>query len=78
VRGRGKTGITLGQVAVDAKIERDHGDAPSLLELLDLRDKIVTTDAMGCQKDIAATIVPGGGDYIFSGQRQSAHLARRD
>ena len=39
---------------------------PQLLELLDLHDKIVTTDAMGCQKDIAETIVAGGGDYILA------------
>jgi len=56
----GQTGITLGQVAVDAK-SNEITAMPELLELLDLRDKIVTTDAMGCQKDIAATIVAGGG-----------------
>jgi predicted transposase YbfD/YdcC len=39
---------------------------PQLLELLDLRDKIVTIDAMGCQRAIAETIVAGGGDYILA------------
>ena len=39
---------------------------PEVLELLDLHDKIVTTDAMGCQKAIAETIVAGGGDYILA------------
>ena len=39
---------------------------PQLLELLDLRDKIVTTDAMGCQKALAKTLVAGGGDYILA------------
>jgi predicted transposase YbfD/YdcC len=61
----GQTGITLGQVAVDAK-SNEITAMPQLLELLDLRDKIVTTDAMGCQKDIAQTIVAGGGDYILA------------
>jgi predicted transposase YbfD/YdcC len=61
----GQTGITLGQVAVDAK-SNEITAMPQLLELLDLRDKIVTTDAMGCQKEIAKTIVAGGGDYIFA------------
>jgi predicted transposase YbfD/YdcC len=61
----GQTGITLGQVAVDAK-SNEITAMPELRELLDLRDKIVTTDAMGCQKDIAATIVAGGGDYILA------------
>ncbi len=61
----GQTGITLGQVAVDAK-SNEITAMPQLLELLDLRDKIVTTDAMGCQKAIAETIVEGGGDYILA------------
>jgi predicted transposase YbfD/YdcC len=61
----GQTGLTLGQVAVDAK-SNEITAMPELLELLDLHDKIVTTDAMGCQKDIAQTIVAGGGDYILT------------
>jgi predicted transposase YbfD/YdcC len=61
----GQTGLTLGQVAVDAK-SNEITAMPQLLELLDLRDKIVTTDAMGCQKAIAETLVAGGGDYILA------------
>ena len=61
----GQTGITLGQVAVGAKTNEITA-MPQLLELLDLQDKIVTTDAMGCQKEIAKTIVAGGGDYILA------------
>jgi predicted transposase YbfD/YdcC len=61
----GQSGITLGQVAVAAK-SNEITAMPQLLELLDLRDKIVTTDAMGCQKEIAKTIVTGGGDYILA------------
>ena len=61
----GQTGITLGQVAVDTK-SNEITAMPELLKLLDLHEKIVTTDAMGCQKDIAQTIVAGGGDYIFA------------
>src|SRR5262245_52926219 len=56
----GQTGLTLGQVAVDTK-SNEITAMPQLLELLDLRDKIVTTDAMGCQKDIAKTIARAGG-----------------
>jgi predicted transposase YbfD/YdcC len=61
----GRTGITLGQVVVDAK-SNEITAMPELLKLLDLHEKIVTTDAMGCQKDIAQTIVAGGGDYILA------------
>ena len=61
----GQTGMTLGQVAVDAK-SNEITAMPELLKLLDLHDKIVTIDAMGCQKEIAQTIVAGGGDYILA------------
>jgi predicted transposase YbfD/YdcC len=63
--GAGQTGITLGQVAVTAK-SNEITAMPQLLNLLDLREKIVTTDALGCQKAIAETIVTGGGDYILA------------
>lgn len=61
----GQAGLTLGQLAVEAK-SNEITAMPQLLELLDLRAKIVTTDAMGCQKEIAKTIVAGGGDYILA------------
>jgi predicted transposase YbfD/YdcC len=61
----GQTGLTLGQIAVDAK-SNEITAMPQLLELLDLRQKIVTTDAMGCQKEIAQTIVEQGGDYLLA------------
>jgi hypothetical protein len=61
----GQSGMTLGQVAVAAK-SNEITAMPQLLELLDLRDKLVTTDAMGCQKAMAETLVAGGGDYILA------------
>ena len=60
-----QAGLTLGQVAVDAK-SNEITAIPQLLELLDLRDKVVTIDAMGCQKDIAAAIVAKKGDYVLA------------
>jgi predicted transposase YbfD/YdcC len=60
-----EAGLTLGQVAVDAK-SNEITAIPLLLELLDLRDKVVTIDAMGCQKDIAAAIVGQGADYVLA------------
>jgi predicted transposase YbfD/YdcC len=61
----GQTGLTLGQIAVDAK-SNEITAMPQLLQLLDLRQKIVTSDAMGCQKEIAQTIVNQEGDYILA------------
>ena len=39
--------------------------ALNLLERLDLKGKIVTGDAIFCQKSITAKIVEKGGDYVF-------------
>lgn len=58
-------GLTLGQVAVDAK-SNEITAIPELLELLDLRDAVVTIDAAGCQKEIAKKIVENGGDYVLA------------
>jgi predicted transposase YbfD/YdcC len=69
----GQTGLTLGQVAVDAK-SNEITAMPQLLELLDLKDKIVTADAMGCQKEIVRTIVDKGGDYILSAKDNQPNL----
>lgn len=60
-----QNGLTLGQVAVDAK-SNEITALPQLLALLDVRDKIVTIDAVGCQKDIAAAVVAQGGDYVLA------------
>lgn len=57
-------GITLGQVAVDSK-SNEITAIPQLLEMLELRGSIVSIDAMGCQREIAAKIVQGGGDYTL-------------
>jgi len=70
----GQAGLTLGQVAVDAK-SNEITAIPQLLELLDLRAKIVTIDAMGCQKEIAKRIVEGKGDYILSAKDNQPTLA---
>lgn len=40
-------------------------DALALLERLDLKGKIVTGDAIFCQKSITAKIAAGGGGYVF-------------
>lgn len=69
----GQTGLTLGQVAVDAK-SNEITAMPQLLEVLDLKDKIVTADAMGCQKEIAKTVMDKGGHYILSAKDNQPNL----
>ncbi len=53
--------LTLGQVATEEKSNEIEA-IPRLLELLDVRGALVSIDAMGCQKAIAAKIVAVGGD----------------
>jgi predicted transposase YbfD/YdcC len=57
--------LSLGQVAVEEK-SNEITAIPKLLELLDVHGALVTIDAMGCQKKIAAKIVDGGGDYVLT------------
>ena len=57
--------MVLGQVKVDDK-SNEITAIPQLLELLDLSGCIVTIDAMGCQKDIAAQIVAQEADYVLA------------
>jgi predicted transposase YbfD/YdcC len=57
--------LLLGQTTVDEK-SNEITAIPRLLELLDLHGAIVTIDAMGCQKEIAAKIRERGGDYVLA------------
>ena len=57
--------LVLGQVAVEEK-SNEITAIPKLLELLDVAGALVSIDAMGCQKEIAAKIREGGGDYVLS------------
>ena len=57
-------GLALGQRAVDGK-SNEIAAIPELLETLHLEGCIVTLDAMGWQKDIAAQIRAKGADYLL-------------
>src|SRR6266853_240904 len=65
--------LSLGQIAVDEK-SNEIPAIPKLLELLDLHGALVTIDAMGCQKAIAAKVVAGGGDYVLTVKENQEHL----
>jgi predicted transposase YbfD/YdcC len=58
-------GIALGQVATEAK-SNEISAIPELLKQIELKDSLITIDAMGCQKEIARAIVDGGGDFVIS------------
>jgi len=65
--------LTLGQVATDAK-SNEITAIPELLALLDLKGAVVTIDAMGCQKEIAAEIIDGEGHYLLAVKENQRHL----
>lgn len=60
-----RSGLTLGQVAVDDK-SNEITAIPELLKLLDVKGCTVTIDAMGCQKEIAAQIREQKGHYVLA------------
>jgi len=68
-----RSGLVLGQVAVDAK-SNEITAVPELLALLDVRGCIVTADAMSCQKAIAKQIIEQGGDYVLALKDNHPHL----
>ena len=68
-------GVALGQVATDQK-SNEITAIPELLKLLDLKGCLVTTDAMGCQGDIAADIIERGGDYLLAVKGNQGNLYR--
>ena len=57
--------LVLGQVRTDAK-SNEITALPELLKLLDVSGCIVSIDAMGCQKEIARTILERGADYLLA------------
>lgn len=56
--------ICLGQYCVDEK-SNEITAIPKLLELIVVKDCIITIDAMGCQKDIAKKIIKKDADYVL-------------
>jgi predicted transposase YbfD/YdcC len=65
--------LVLGQVAVEGK-SNEIAAIPRLLELLELHGAVVTIDAMGCQKEIAAKIRQRGGHYVLTVKENQPHL----
>lgn len=57
--------LVLGQRKVDDK-SNEITAIPALLKVLEIAGCIVTIDAMGCQRDIASTIIEGGADYVLA------------
>jgi predicted transposase YbfD/YdcC len=59
------SGLVLGQEATDAK-SNEITAIPHLLRLLALEGCVVTIDALGCQRAIAAQVQEQGADYVLA------------
>lgn len=55
----------VAQVRVDGKTN-EHKAALQLLGVLPLEGKVVTGDAMFCQRDFCQAVLDGGGDYLLT------------
>src|SRR6516162_1308571 len=69
-------GLSLGQVACAEK-SNEITAIPELLRLVDIQGAIITIDAMGTQKAIAAQIIKGKADYVLAlkGNQETLHQA---
>jgi predicted transposase YbfD/YdcC len=69
-------GLSLGQVACDDK-SNEITAIPALLRLVDIQGAIITIDAMGTQKSIAAQIIEQKADYVLAlkGNQETLHDA---
>lgn len=70
------TGVALGQLRV-----ADHANEitalPALLDQVVVAGAVITVDAMGCQREVARTIVARQGDYVLAlkGNQPALHAA---
>jgi predicted transposase YbfD/YdcC len=72
-------GLVLGQEKVAGK-SNEIIAIPELLEALYIKGLLVSIDAMGCQREIAAKIVEKGADYLLAvkGNQPTLHQRVRD
>jgi hypothetical protein len=59
-------GLRLSLATVEAKDRNEVDAALDVLGLIDLKGKIVTTDALHCNRRMVSTIVEKGGDYCIA------------
>jgi predicted transposase YbfD/YdcC len=58
-------GVVMGQVKTGEK-SNEITAIPELLKMLDIKGCLITIDAMGCQKNIAKTIINKNADYLLA------------
>jgi predicted transposase YbfD/YdcC len=65
--------LVLGQMKIADK-SSEITALPELLRLLELSGCIVTVDALGCQTDVASTIIEKQGDYVLAVKENQGRL----
>ena len=65
--------ISLGQVTIDEK-SNEITAIPKLLKMLEISGSLVTIDAMGCQTEIAKTIIDSKADYVLAVKKNQPTL----
>ena len=72
-------GLVLGQEKVAGK-SNEITAIPELLEALHIKGLLVSIDAMGCQREIAAKVTEKGADYLLAvkGNQPTLHQQVRD
>ncbi|MDE1311754.1 ISAs1 family transposase [Vibrio aestuarianus] len=66
-------GLVLGQLKTDVK-SNEITLIPEILKLIKVKGRVISLDAMGCQRSIAKEIVERGGDYLMSVKSNQARL----
>jgi len=59
-----ESGICIGQLRIESKTNEIKG-IPDLLGWLDIEGAVITTDAIGCQKEIVKIIASKGADFVL-------------
>lgn len=60
-----EAGAVLGQLSVQSKTN-EHKAALRLLNLIPMKDTIITGDAMFCQRDLSRKVLQKGGHYLWA------------
>ena len=67
--------LTLGQVATEEK-SNEITAIPQLLDLIEVKDTVVSIDAMGCQKEIVKKIREKQAHYLIAAKENQKELTR--
>jgi predicted transposase YbfD/YdcC len=65
--------LCIGQKKMEAK-SNEITAIPSLIEELDITDAVVSIDAIGCRREIAAQITAKGGHYLLALKENQKNL----